>query len=247
MGEQLGHHPLGGIGRDGKPDTLGHHDDGGVDPYHPAPGIHQRPPGVAGVKGRRVLDDVLDEAAGLATQGPAQGAHHSGGDGGLEAEGVADGDDELAHPQGGGIPQSGKRQTRGVHPDHRQVGGGVGADDVGRQGAAILEGGLEKFGVSHHVVVGEDVAVRGDDDPGAGPGLLRRGPLRLHPDTDAHYRGTHLLHHLDDGSGVSVQQFQVRRREAGRAAAMSPGGQILSADEFQSASHAFFHEKLRYR
>ncbi len=145
-----------------------------------------------------------------------------------------------------GISQAGEGQARGVHPDHRQVGGRVGADDLGRQGPAVLQGGLEELGVGHHVVVGQDVAVRGDDDPGAGPGLLRRLAGRLHPDGDAHHRRPHLLHHLDDGPGIGVQEFQIRGLQgAGLAAVMVAGGQRFPGDEFQGASYLLFHAKLQ--
>ena len=74
-------------------------DDGGVDPDHATTGVDQRATAVARVDGGVGLDDLADEHVVGALNNPTQGAHNAHGQGALEAEGVADGDDELAHPQ----------------------------------------------------------------------------------------------------------------------------------------------------
>ena len=85
---------------DGEAEALGREDDGGVDADDFAAGVDERAAGVAGVEGGVGLDDVVDEPAGGAAEGSAHGADDAGGDGGLEAVGIADGDHELADLQG---------------------------------------------------------------------------------------------------------------------------------------------------
>ncbi len=58
-------------------------------------------------------------------------------------------------------------QVLGVDLDDGDVALRVAADDFGGELAAVLQGDLHLVGAVHDVVVGEDVAVLGDDDAGA--------------------------------------------------------------------------------
>ena len=66
-----------------------------------------------------------------------------------------------------GSPSLHRRQVGGVDLDHRHVGTLVGADDLGREFAPVGQAHRHLVGVRHHVRVGEDVAVRADDEAGA--------------------------------------------------------------------------------
>ena len=65
-------------------------------------------------------------------------------------------------------------QVFGVDLDHGDVGLRVAANDLGGELAAVLQRDFHLVGVIHHVVVGEDVAVLGDDDARAEAVLARR-------------------------------------------------------------------------
>ena len=81
-------------------------------------------------------------------EGAADGGDDAGGDGGLEAQGVADGDDELAGLEGGGVAEGGgDRGSAGVDADDGQVGVRVFADEVGAGLAAVGEGDADLPGV----------------------------------------------------------------------------------------------------
>ena len=97
--QQLCHHERRGVAGDGEADVVGAGDDGGVDAHHLAPGRDQRAAGVAGVQRRVGLDKILDQPAGVAAQGAADGGDHAGGDGGLEPQRVADRHHQLAAPE----------------------------------------------------------------------------------------------------------------------------------------------------
>jgi hypothetical protein len=61
--------------------------------------VEQRTARVAGVEGRVGLDDLADKALVGALDHAPQGADDAHGQGALKAKGIADGHDELAHPQ----------------------------------------------------------------------------------------------------------------------------------------------------
>ena len=92
------HDVAGEVGRDGEADALvaaGAAEDGGVDADEPALDIHQRAAGVAGVDGRVGLDEVLIVLD--AEVAAARGADDARGDGLADAEGIADGEHDVAH------------------------------------------------------------------------------------------------------------------------------------------------------
>ncbi len=124
LGQQLRQHPLDGVRGDRKADALGHGNDRGVDADHAAVGIHQRPPGIARIQRRGVLDDVFNQPALGTAQAATERADRAGGDRGLEPRwAAADGDDQLADPQAVRISQRGIGQTRRRDTDHGEIGG----------------------------------------------------------------------------------------------------------------------------
>src|SRR5688500_12031643 len=146
--------------------------DGGVDADDATARSDEGAAGVAGVEGGVGLDDVLDDALAVGGgEGAAEGADDAGGDGGLEAVGVADGDGHLADAQAVRIAEGGGGELLGVvalDAEDGEVGGGIGADDFDLEAAAVGRDGFELAGVLDDVVVGEDVAVRGQEEAGAG-------------------------------------------------------------------------------
>ena len=74
MLHELRHDPPGHVDGDGEADPLRRLDDRRVDADDPAPAVEQRPAAVARVERGVGLDDVVDEVAGDAPQGAAQGA-----------------------------------------------------------------------------------------------------------------------------------------------------------------------------
>ena len=217
--DQLVHHGARQVDRDGEavagvePGLAG---DRRVDPDDLAPDAHQRPSRVARVDRRVGLDEVLDAplaGAGQAAQRPSLGAHDAGRDGEGErlAQRVADGEDELAHARVVAVAERHGREVGGGDLEHRDVGVGIGAHHLGPELPAVEQAHRHLLGALDHVVVGEDVAVGGDHEPGAAAlldlGLLaeareealhpRRHPLRggalgaLRADVD--HAGLHVL------------------------------------------------------
>ena len=100
MLEQLRQNVAGHVDRNGEADALGGPDHGRVDADDLAAAVNQWTAAVARVEGGVGLDDVIDQVAGDAAQGPPEGADDAGRDGRFEAERAADGDDELADAAG---------------------------------------------------------------------------------------------------------------------------------------------------
>src|SRR5947208_15384412 len=89
VSEELTHHPLRRIDRDGKADALGHPDDGGVDADDARPRVDQGAARVPGIQRNVRLNDVLDEPSRRAPQGPTEGADHTRRHRRLKSEGIA--------------------------------------------------------------------------------------------------------------------------------------------------------------
>ena len=71
----------------------------------------------------------------------------------------------LADRESAGGAQRGRGQPAdAVHLDHGEVAGGVGADQRRPRGGAVVEADREGGGALDDVVVGQDVAVGGEDD-----------------------------------------------------------------------------------
>src|SRR5208283_1347065 len=158
------HDVAGKVGGDGEADALVAARtavDGGVDADEPAFDIHERAAGVAGVDGGVGLDEVF--IVFDAEVAAAGGADDAGGDGLADAEGVSDGEHDVPDLGFVAVGHGDDGEVFGVNLDDGDIGLGVAANDLGGECAAILQGDFDFVGVINDVVVGENVAVFGDD------------------------------------------------------------------------------------
>ena len=140
--------------------------DGGVDADHFAGHVDQRAAGISGIDGGVGLNEALKLVADV---GAIFGADDSGGDGGVQAEGAAEGEDPVAHLHAVGIAELGDGKiVVGVDFDDREVGVLVDADDAGAVfGGIAVERDLNFGGLVNHVIVGEDETFFVHDHAGA--------------------------------------------------------------------------------
>jgi len=172
--DQAIHDVAGEIRGDGKTNALvaaGAAVDGGVDADEPALHVHQRAAGIARVDGRIGLDEVL--VFFDAEVAPARGADNAGGDGLAHAEGIADGQHKVAHLDFIAVGHWHKRQVLRLHFDDGDIRLRVPPDYFGRQLPAVLQRDFHLVGAVHHVVIGENIAIFGDNHTGAQPELAR--------------------------------------------------------------------------
>ena len=174
------------VHRNGEPDAgvvAGIRGDQRVDADELALVVHKRAAGVARVDGRVGLDHVridsgLAAAAGLHRLArvhdlrAARGGHDARGHRLLEPEGGAQGHDPLADGQVVRIADLHGGEAAGILGlQHRHVGGGIGAHQLGVVGVAG-DGHLIGAAAVDHVVVGDEVAVLGHHDARAGTQAL---------------------------------------------------------------------------
>ena len=148
--------------------------------------IHQRSAAVARINGRVSLE--IDYAV-VGLKLPRDGADHTHAHRALEAAGTAHRDYQLALPNDIGIRELKEPQTLGIHLQESEVGFGIEAnqprwqyaswrphDASARRRAVGRKLHLNPCRAGDDVGVGDDVAVRADDDPGsAGPPQPERG------------------------------------------------------------------------
>ena len=123
------------------------------------------PPEFSGIDGSVGLDEIL-VAAGLRIDAAApERADDTGGDGVLQAEGVADGDHVVADLELARIAEGHGDQIRLLCLQNRDIRAFVAADDFGAESAVVEQRDGDLAGVLDHVMIGDDVAVlRVDDD-----------------------------------------------------------------------------------
>ena len=141
----------------------------------------QRPAGVARVERRVGLDHVVDQRARVGAQRPAEGADDAGGDGRLEAERVADGDDELPDAQARESPSRAGDEVGRVDAHDREVGVRIVADELCREVAPVGQRDAERVGAVDDVAVGQDEAVAREEEAGARAGVAGSGGLGTAP------------------------------------------------------------------
>ena len=143
----------------------------------PAARVEHGAAGVAGVERRVGLDRVRDgEAVGGADR-PVQAGDHARAQAAIVGERVADGRDLIADRERRGTAerQRVQGQARRIDREDGDVGGLVGAEDLGRASRPVLELHADRGGAFDDVGGGDDVALAVDDEPGAGRG---RGLVR---------------------------------------------------------------------
>ncbi|OPZ94690.1 MAG: hypothetical protein BWY72_02304 [Bacteroidetes bacterium ADurb.Bin416] len=120
------------------------------------------------------LDKGLDTqiAAGSTTptvshvtaQATTLGTDDAGRHGGGQVHGITHGQDPLAHLEVVGVTESDGWQVFGINLKQGDVGAGVGTNDLGGVFFLVVGRDGNFIGPLYHVVVGDDVTVRGDDD-----------------------------------------------------------------------------------
>ena len=166
--DDLIHHALGKIDGNRKTHALiaaAAGKNGGVDADEFALGVDQRAAGIARVDSGVGLDEIF--VVLNAEIGAAGGADDAHGDGLADAEGIADGESEIADFYLGRIAERNGGEMVGVDFQHGDVGLGIAADDVGGEFTLVAQGNFDVGGAIDHVIVGEDVAVGADDHAGA--------------------------------------------------------------------------------
>jgi len=152
-------------------------DDLGIDADQLAAQVHQRAAGVTRIDRGVGLNEVL-VAVGIEA-GARQPADDSRSDGMLQAEGVADGYDEIADLEARGIAERHLREPLGTHLEHGDVRVLVAADHLGLEVAPVLQRHGDLVRVLDDVCVGDDVALLGVDNDaraGAAEQVLARAP-----------------------------------------------------------------------
>jgi len=92
-----------------------------------------------------------------------------------DPERVADSQHDVADMRLVRLSEGNRRKVvADIHLDHGEIRVRVGAHDMALGGAAVSECDFDLVGGLHHVMVGQDVAVMADDDPGAQAGALLR-------------------------------------------------------------------------
>ena len=196
----------------------------GVDADHLAVGVDQGAAGVAGVDGGVGLDQVeAFVAEAQAVDVAVQAADDAQGDRALQAVRAAQGDRPVAHLQGLGIPEGGRRDpgaTGDAH--HGQIGDGVGPHHRAVELTAIGQGDEHRIHRLHDMGVGEH-------QPPAG--------------VDHHPRA---LPALPQGSGGIAKQVPQQRVEHGRTKGRAGGGALgVEAHHRRGdAAHGFGHEAV---
>ena len=161
----------GQIGGDGKadadPDAHGRADHG-IHAHDLAVDVDQRAAGIAHVDIGIGLDEILVGQRPHVFNLTALGTDVAEGDAVLEVEGSANGDGELTHPDLVGVGELHRNQARDLFAqlNHRQIGLGIPAADLGLHLAPILEDHQNGLGVFDNMVVGEDVTVFAHDHSG---------------------------------------------------------------------------------
>ena len=97
----------------------------------------------------------------------------------------------IAHIQAVAVAQRYVRQILGVDLDDCDIIVFIAADILGVIAVAVVQCDLHGIGVAYHMVVGDDVAVRRQDEAGAGAsglcGLAKEVRVRGGSDVDGHH------------------------------------------------------------
>ena len=125
--------------RDREADAAGKRHDGARDADDASVGVDERAAGVARVDGRVHLNQIGEAEARTRLKRASKRADDARGHGPVEAERVADGDDELADAQRPRV-QLRDRQPEGADAQDGEVDRRVGVLDAGLEAAAVGEG-----------------------------------------------------------------------------------------------------------
>jgi len=135
-----------------------------VDPHHFAGQVEQRTTGVARVDRHVGLDE---RHVVFVWQAATNGADDALGNGMVKAERRTDRDHPLTGLQVLGLAQFKHRQVLAIDFEQSHVGTWIGTNQLGLEFTAVGQAHENLVGIGNHVVVGEDVAVRRNDEAGA--------------------------------------------------------------------------------
>ncbi len=180
-GDELGHDVVEGVDGDGEADAHGGprgSGDGGVHAHQAAGAVEERAAGIAGVHCGVCLDGVQDPRVVARVDPPAQGGDDALGQRVVQAEGVADGHDGLAHLQVvAAADGDGPHGFQGREDlEHGDVEGEAGADDPALVGLPVRQRDLHLVHIADppsallhgdDMVVGDHMAPLVPDKPGA--------------------------------------------------------------------------------
>ncbi len=127
--------------------------------------------------------------------GTVQRADDAAGHGKAEAIRIPEGKHGLPGVKLGGVSPGNGREVGALDFDHGQVSQRIGTDDLCRQDAAIVQRHTNIGSSLHDVVVGDDVAIRRDDDAGADAVLDPRLLLAL-SERSLEHGAKELLHRI---------------------------------------------------
>ncbi len=215
------------VDRNREADVVRAGSNGRRDAYHLTPPVEERPAAVAGVDRRVGLDEVVVARGADETRLCADDAER---DGVPETERVTDGQDVLADAK----PARSAEANRGevvaaLDLEEGEIELGIATDHVRRELAVVPEADRDEVGVVHDVLVGDDVALRVDDEPGARALTLASRRAAIGPEEevervplgevhllgrgDVHDRGLHLLRKVGD---VERRGHRSRRQRVGQ-------------------------------
>lgn len=144
---------------------------GGGDAHHLSVEVEQGAAGVAGVDGGVGLNHVHHGAVAHG-DAPVHGGDIPAGKGeGQLTQRIADGYHLVAHVQVAGLADDHWGEALGLHLEDGDVVFFLSAHQLGVVGAAVVEGHLDVADPVNDVVVGQNVPILGDDEPGAGDGV----------------------------------------------------------------------------
>ena len=113
-----------------------------------------------------------------------QGGNDAGGDGAAQAERIADGNGPIADARGFTVAELHERQASRLDLQHSQIGQRIAADHARLVLAPVRQCDRDRFdrlvaafARRNHVVVGNDIAISGDDEAAAQAGRLARDRL----------------------------------------------------------------------
>ncbi len=145
---------------------------GGVDAHQIAPAVDQSATRVAGIDGGVGLQQILPAIAVRPHAGETGATGRTDdplGDGLADVVGVADGKHHVAHLGLVVLILRDHRQVIRFDVEHCQIGELIGADQLGAEDAAILQGDDDLIGIGDDVVVGQHIAALVHDDARAQP------------------------------------------------------------------------------
>ncbi len=109
---------------------------------------------------------------------PAGGGDDAHRDGLADVEGIADGENDVADAEFGTVGEGGGGEILGLDFDDRDVGLGIGANNLGNEFPLIIEQHLQFIRLLDDMVVGDNKPVGRDNDTGAEAALFLLAALQ---------------------------------------------------------------------